>query len=81
MRGSQFSVLIANLFLLGSFITLRPLASLGCLFLASLWLISALTNILLERKQFYLMAREIEEYNKIMAENFKNGDRTNKRRR
>ncbi len=80
MRGSQFSILIANLFLIAGFLCNYMLPMLVMFMFAFLWFVSAVFNLYLEKIQLQRLSREIEYFNKIMGERGKNGNRTNKRR-
>jgi len=77
MRSSQFSNLVANIYILGSFIAPRSIASLACLILGSFWLMSACFDYLLEFRE----ARKFKTVCDLMIEEYKqNGNNTKKRR-
>lgn len=73
MLKSQFSVLMANLFLIGALLSWNLLSCFLLTFLAFCWFISAIFTMSLEKKQFLRFKADIEEYNRQMAERFKNG--------
>jgi len=64
MLKSQFSILLANLFLIGSFLSPYIVPSLLMLTLAGLWLLSAVYALYLEKLEAIRLRIMIEEFNK-----------------
>lgn len=66
MENSKFSILMANLFILGSFITPNILDGWACTFLSFIWLLVAVKCTFKEREQAII----IREYiNRELAKN------------